>query len=224
MHTVDHHIERDHFVWALGSICLLNRVPFDPNLLLQQFAPPYDLAGLIRAAQALGFKTSQQTVRVETLSKQPLPCLALLHPVSQDSVADHARIEPVLVERDISADGLATPAPPSTPSLALALIIKADAEKVLFFEPGNQQPSVLPVAQFDARFTGQVLLFKSQPKAASANDEDAGDSSGAARAFGFKWFVPERVRLDCDREASRDLNRLLDGPGGSERGAMQIYL
>ena len=30
--------------------------------------------------------------------------------------------------------------------------------------------------------------------------------------------------LDCDREASRDLNRLLDGPGGSERGAMQIYL
>ncbi len=30
--------------------------------------------------------------------------------------------------------------------------------------------------------------------------------------------------LDCDREASRNLNRLLDGPGGSERGAMQIYL
>ena len=34
----------------------------------------------------------------------------------------------------------------------------------------------------------------------------------------------EDTRLDCDREASHNLNRLLDGPGGSELGAMQIYL
>ena len=87
MHTIDHHIERDHFVWSLGSICRLNRVPFDPNLLLQQFAPPYDLASLIKGAQALGFKTGQQHVRADKLGKQPLPCLALLN--------SHATIPPV---------------------------------------------------------------------------------------------------------------------------------
>ena len=33
----------------------------------------------------------------------------------------------------------------------------------------------------------------------------------------------ERVRLDRDREASHDLNRLLDEPGGVSANTMQIY-
>ena len=201
MHTIDHHIERDHFVWALGSICQLNRVPFDANLLLQQFAPPYDLAGLIRAAQALGFKTGLQAVKAAMLTKQPLPCLALLRPAIQDSVTDDARIEPVFADAingnqsDDANEGIALPAPSSPPSFTLALIIKADAEKVLFFEPGNQQPSVLSVADFQSRFTGQVLLFKNQINVTEADsDEDAVDSSSSPRPFGFKWFVPELLK------------------------------
>ena len=193
MHKIDHHIERDHFVWALGSVCQLNRVPFDANLLLQQFAPPYDLAGLISAAQALGFKTGRQSIKIAALAKQPLPCLALLHPVIQHPAARDSRIEPVLIESEGVTDGLAAP----TPSLALALIIKADAEKVLFFEPGNQQPSVLPIAEFETRFTGQVILFKNQSNITeAANDEDAVDSASNAspRTFGFKWFVPELLK------------------------------
>ncbi len=80
-HTLrlDAALDSASFVWALGSLCQLNRVPFDPNLLLQQCAPPYDLAGLISAAQALGFKTGQHSIKVSALAKQPLPCLALLH-------------------------------------------------------------------------------------------------------------------------------------------------
>ena len=208
MHTVDHIIEGDHFVWALGSLCQLNRVPFDPNLLLQQFAPPYDLAGLISAAQALGFKTGQQNVKVAALTKQPLPCLALLKPIVPtdkrvDESASLQRIEPVFIKADdVSADKSAklselagnqkAPAEP-VPTIALALIIKADAEKVLCFEPSQQQPSVLPIADFAARFTGQVILVKSQPKVAG-NDADAADEAAKVRTFGFKWFVPELLK------------------------------
>ena len=212
-----HHIERDHFVWALGSVCQLNRVPFDPSLLLQQFAPPYDLASLIKGAQALGFKTGQQHVRADKLGKQALPCLALLNPQATTSPVDSNpavttgaragdRIEPAFndAEVDVSIsvaanDDVPSPAPVPTPSLALALIIKADAEKVLFFEPGNQQPSVLSVADFESRFTGQVLLFKNQPNVAkAANDEDTVDSGSNAspRTFGFRWFVPELLKQD----------------------------
>ena len=214
MHTVDHHIERDQFVWALGSVCQLNRVPFDPNLLLQQFAPPYDLASLIKGAQALGFKTGQQPVRVDKLGKQPLPCFALLNPQVTRPLANtnsaapmgtHTsnRIEPVFNETEADAavtaanEDVPVPAPVPTPSLALALIVKADAEKVLFFEPGNQQPSVLSVADFQSRFTGQVILFKSQASVTkAANDEDAVDSDSRSRPrpFGFKWFVPELLK------------------------------
>ena len=33
----------DGFIWALASLCRLHRVPFDPELVLKQFPPPYDL-------------------------------------------------------------------------------------------------------------------------------------------------------------------------------------
>ena len=45
------HLERDAFLWSLGSLCQLHRQPFDSNLLLQQFPPPYTLASLQHAAQ-----------------------------------------------------------------------------------------------------------------------------------------------------------------------------
>jgi hypothetical protein len=39
-------------------------------------------------------------------------------------------------------------------------------------------------------------------------------------------FKPQRVRLDCDREASHNLNRLLYKPGGAAVNllVMEIYL
>ncbi len=201
MHLIDSVVEQDQFVWALGSICQLNRIPFDPQLLLQQFAPPHHLANLIKAAQALGFKTGQQRIKVSQLAKQPLPCLAILHPdQSKHSVApaqnSSERIEPSLSGNDGSAEADSQPAS----AIRLALIIKADGDKVLYFIPGDQQPNVVPVNEFDALFTGEVLLFKPEAKAV-VDDEAPGSVSDAsqwsnppAREFGFRWFVPELLK------------------------------
>lgn len=49
-------VPTDGFVWALASLCRLHRVPFDPELVLRQFPPPYDLTTLLRAAEACGLK------------------------------------------------------------------------------------------------------------------------------------------------------------------------
>lgn len=39
----------DEFLWALGSLCQLRRIPFEPALVLQQCPPPYDRAALLGA-------------------------------------------------------------------------------------------------------------------------------------------------------------------------------
>src|SRR3954469_19711777 len=61
------------FVWALGSLCQLHRVPFDPALLLQQFPPPCDRSAILGAAKALDFKIGESTVSGDSLMRLPLP-------------------------------------------------------------------------------------------------------------------------------------------------------
>jgi len=55
-------LERDQLLWMLGSLCQLFRVPFDARLILQHFPPPYSLASLHEAAEALGFLLREQRV------------------------------------------------------------------------------------------------------------------------------------------------------------------
>ena len=52
-------------VWAMGSVCALNRKPFDPELLAQQFPPPHTSDSLIAAARALGFRIQRQLAALD---------------------------------------------------------------------------------------------------------------------------------------------------------------
>jgi hypothetical protein len=52
----------EHFIWALGSLCALQRVPFSSQLLAQQFPPPYDRDRLISAAERLGLDAWPLTI------------------------------------------------------------------------------------------------------------------------------------------------------------------
>jgi len=55
-------IETDHLLWSLGSLCQLFRVPFDARLILQRFPPPYSVASVCEAAQALGFRIREEEI------------------------------------------------------------------------------------------------------------------------------------------------------------------
>ncbi|WP_218122632.1 peptidase domain-containing ABC transporter [Propionivibrio dicarboxylicus] len=66
----------------MGSFCALNRKPFDPQLLVRQFPPPYGGEALIHAARALGFRIRQQETSAELLNTLHFPCLVVLHDAS----------------------------------------------------------------------------------------------------------------------------------------------
>jgi subfamily B ATP-binding cassette protein HlyB/CyaB len=163
------------FVWIMGSLCQLHRVPFDPALLVQQVPPPYDRTTLLNAAKALDFRVGETTVRGADLPTLTLPCLAFLK-LAEPAAAAQPDAETAPAEGE---------APPAKP----ALIVKAADKGLLYFEAGSNTPLQITLEEFDSRFEPRVLLF-----ARAAPEAHDSDLPLAAEPFGFKWFVPELLR------------------------------
>jgi subfamily B ATP-binding cassette protein HlyB/CyaB len=70
-------IDAADLVWALASLCGMQRMPFDARLVLQQCPPPVTLATLFHAAAALGLRVSERTVPARDLRHALLPVLAI---------------------------------------------------------------------------------------------------------------------------------------------------
>jgi subfamily B ATP-binding cassette protein HlyB/CyaB len=164
------------FVWVLGSLCQLHRVPFDPALLLQQFPPPYDRAAVLGAAKALDFKVGEKAVSGKELTGVPLPCAAILKRSERGSQAQ-------------SDAGSESASAQEAPAAKPALIVKAGDQGFLYFEAGSNTPHQLPLDQFEVRFEPEVMLIAKA--AAEAVDPDLPLSRPA---FGFRWFVPELLK------------------------------
>lgn len=98
-------LEPTHLVWALGSLYALNRIPFDAELLLKQFPPPYSSDTLIHASRTLGFRIKLKFREAADLGEVAVPCLALLAPdpngqaehVGNTAPAESPRRRPALV-------------------------------------------------------------------------------------------------------------------------------
>ena len=58
------------FLWLVGSFCQVNRVPFDPALLLQRFSAPHSRLQLREALEALGFRAGAGPLAAATF-----PCI-----------------------------------------------------------------------------------------------------------------------------------------------------
>jgi subfamily B ATP-binding cassette protein HlyB/CyaB len=146
--------------WALGSACNLQRMPFDASLLARAYPPPHTVGTLVDALQALGCHTEMLHRHVRELASMPMPCLVMLGTARESDEAD------------------ARP----------ALVVRADAERVLYFAAGANTPTVASHVEFSARHLGAVLRFQSPTP--SAADIDA----VVPQRFGFRWFVPEIMR------------------------------
>ena len=149
--------QRD-FVWLIGSLCQINRLPFDPALLLQRFPAPHSVRQFLEAAQSFGFRTGESKLAAATY-----PCVGFLK------------------------DGGAKP----------VIIVKADDERVLYFEAGSQAPQTCPAASAGERFEPHGILVR-YDKSEPVSDVDA----PAAARFGFRWFWNELLR---HRQVWRDV-------------------
>ncbi len=170
-------LDSDALVWVLAALSQYFRVPFDPRLVLGRFAPPYGFDTVVSAAAALGLRAGWRSIPASALNKAGAPFVAALAPNVSEPQPGH------------DARGSASLAPEASDP-RLAFILRIEEGRVALFEQGRAGHTILPFAEFAARYTGRVLLVTPEKKA--LQDRDAHD---AARApFGFRWFVPELLK------------------------------
>ena len=167
--------------WVMGSFCALHRKPFDPELLIKQFPPPYTADTLIHAARALGFKIKRRECAAETLATLHLPCLAIVRETPPAAPANtHPAPEP----------GAQTPPETEAVKYRPSIIVQIDDNGCTLFEAGTNKPKTLTPAAFADRYAGTA--FQLAPEAAAIKDPD-GALAGSG-GFGFRWFVPELLK------------------------------
>jgi subfamily B ATP-binding cassette protein HlyB/CyaB len=173
-------IDGADFVWVLGSIAGLHHKPFDAQLLLQQFPPPYSVASLISAAQALGFETRFGSEKLDHINRTDLPCLAVL--IAEPNAPVLAKRQPQTFQ----------PAPDSANLTKgeVVLVTALDADRVQYFSRTSTQPRTVVRSEFEPRFTGETIQFTL--KDVPPKDTDA--LQQVKREFGFSWFIPELLK------------------------------
>ncbi len=148
-------------LWALGSLCQLNKIPFDPALVTQQHPPPNSESTFIEAASSLGFKVGRCDTTRRKLAELTLPFVALLRE------------------------------PASASSANLALVIKRDGERLLYYRAQSNTAETIAISEFDQRFEPVVLLAAHEAQPLSPDDDLW---SRDPKKFGFRWFLPELLK------------------------------
>ena len=187
-------IGRESFVWAVGSLCALHRVPFDAELLLRRFPPPYDSASLQQAALAYEFKVALQALPVQDIHPTVFPVLAILKPKAQEAQP----LTDLTTAADNASAEQAQQAP--LPDHNIAIVLKVDRDRVLMLALGDAAPQTITVAEYNELATGQVMLATKQAEALSEDgligkpSDKNQTANPTQQPFGFKWFVPELLK------------------------------
>ena len=72
---LDSPIEAADLLWALASLCGVQRLPFDARSLLQQFPPPLNLGSIVQAGAGLGLQISVRDLPARDLRQAVLPAV-----------------------------------------------------------------------------------------------------------------------------------------------------
>jgi subfamily B ATP-binding cassette protein HlyB/CyaB len=184
------YLEVQAALWLLGSLASFHRRPFDADLVLKHFPPPFDLSAMIEALAALGLKAGlvvwPQDVR------PPLPAVVFLAgPVPQEpEIPKDPNVLPSGAYRPFSSSVPLTP----------ALVVTHDVSNLTWVRPGQVQPETLTIKTARAQCVPVMLLVtEAEPKEHEVEQQTpmAGvqfGSPGVQKPFGFSWFVPELLR------------------------------
>lgn len=165
-------INKEEMLWLLGSLSQLHRLPFDARLVAQSFPPPNTQHCFHEASRALGFKTGSLASANTHWHELPLPIIAWQRDNAEASLAEGA-----------------SDAEDPTPVFRPRLIVKVDAEKILFFSPGAQTPEALSLSEASARFEPELTqVGREQPVPETVPGFEGAQEK---KKFGFAWFLPE---------------------------------
>ncbi|HQU89357.1 MAG TPA: ABC transporter transmembrane domain-containing protein, partial [Denitromonas sp.] len=144
---------------CLALLARMHGVAVDPAQLAHEFAPVgafVDESALLRAARSTGLKAKAGRFSLAALNGMALPAIA----VGQDGrFFILARVE---TDTEHAPD---------------------DIQRVLIHDPLASRPEILPVAAFEARWSGRLMLLTSRASLAAE----------LAR-FDFSWFIPAIVK------------------------------
>lgn len=172
-------------LWMLGSLAGFYRRPFDAGLVLQRFAPPFDIPSLIEALEAMGLKAGLVNWPPGDCSSLPLPAVVFL-PASQAI--------PSSCGKGAAAETDAVPVAP-IPTIAPALVVKHGDHTVAWVRPGQSSPESLSIETARTQCLPLILLVtEAEPAISESVGESAGQAKETAKPFGFSWFVPELMR------------------------------
>jgi subfamily B ATP-binding cassette protein HlyB/CyaB len=158
------------FLWVVGSLCNLQRRPFDATLLEREFPPPHSAVALVDALRSLDLAAADMQCDLGKLINGPLPCVMFLrHRADAGS-------------KTAPCDAVATP-------LEIALLVKAEGDRLLYFAAGTNEPKVASVAELAAPYSGHAVVVS-----AGVDSTEGIDDVAAPPAFGFRWFQSELMR------------------------------
>ncbi|MDH5525617.1 MAG: hypothetical protein OEY01_16745, partial [Desulfobulbaceae bacterium] len=186
-------IHREEFLWVLGSLSGLYRLPFDAALVSQSYPPPCNRAVLHEAARSLGLKTGTCNGADLDWRKLPLPTIAFL--------ASEEQLEEAPEERE-SATGNDTavhdqdgdPADPEEdPVFHPVIILKAEGDKLLYFRSGSQNPESVTIKEAPVLFESELIIV-GREFAPKEGEEDIPGFETEKKKFGFSWFIPELLK------------------------------
>lgn len=159
---------RDDFVWILGSLANLNRLPFDAKLLLSRYPPPYHLTKVIQAALELGLELELVEPAAGSIGQIPLPGVSLK----------------VLAEADKPF------------MIRPTLLAKVGDDQVLCFPAGQVSPLTLQMAEFTEQHLPAILLCHHVVKAAKDDEAEATPQSFGFRWFVPELLKHKRIWRD----------------------------
>ena len=167
------------FLWAVGSLCNMQRRVFDATLVQREFPPPHSALTLVDALRSLEMSARIVQRDRNRILQGKLPCLVFLKPVAVPSGVD---VRPDPADTTITDELSASPC-------GIALLVKAEDDRMLMFPAGTNEPKVVPASEFDTKYAGFAL------EAANAPESPTDDiDSGKAPEFGFSWFYSELAR------------------------------
>jgi len=159
-------LARETLLWAVGSLCQVHRIPFEPQFLQQQFPPPHTTTTLIQVLQEVGLELRYAQLSADGLPTFQLPCLALLKPV-EDAEGDDGEEEQ---------------------ETKLALIARLEEGRILWFPAGSNTPQLESTEEFLEKIEPAVLT--AWPEQLAEQEEE----TEKPKVFGFRWFVPEILK------------------------------
>ena len=192
-------LNHEAFIWSLSAFCQLNRIPFNPDLVVKQYPPPYSNIQLEEALQHFGFNTALKQTKLSQINPTSVPCLAILKPEPKN-LATETNDQPAPEIEALPENQ--TSVPETAPLNRIALILSIDKDRVLLLEHGQAQPQTLTINALESRLTGDFLMVRKAEE--TVTDDEAGigaDSKSAAakqanaqKEFGFRWFIPELLK------------------------------